>query len=121
MTILPGPGDLGDPCTDADGADVCDVCGEFGEWCSCTPPEIALEDANMVIEKLRKKAKEYKADANTFVEYIEDLLEFIDEPPDKNCSCHIRPPCSDCVEHSKLRELLSNVDVVLKAWKEEQK
>lgn len=25
--------------------------------------------------------------------------------PDKNCSCHISPPCHDCVTHSYAREL----------------
>lgn len=25
--------------------------------------------------------------------------------PDKNCSCHLAPPCNDCVTHSWAREL----------------
>lgn len=35
----------------------------------------------------------------------EMILDFVNEPPDRNCSCHISPPCIDCVENSGLREL----------------
>lgn len=28
------------------------------------------------------------------------------EPPPKNCSCHISPPCSDCVDYGSLREAI---------------
>lgn len=38
---------------------------------------------------------------------LELLLENVEEPPERNCSCHISPPCSDCVDHSGLREALN--------------
>lgn len=28
------------------------------------------------------------------------------ETPPKNCSCHISPPCSDCINHEWTREIL---------------
>lgn len=28
--------------------------------------------------------------------------------PESNCSCHIAPPCNDCVENAGLRELISD-------------
>lgn len=28
--------------------------------------------------------------------------------PETNCSCHISPPCSDCVEWAGIREILAN-------------
>lgn len=34
---------------------------------------------------------------------LEEMLEMSDTPPERNCSCHINGPCSDCVEHSALR------------------
>lgn len=37
---------------------------------------------------------------------LQALLDCVGEPPDANCSCHIAPPCSDCVEHAALREAL---------------
>lgn len=33
------------------------------------------------------------------------LLQTVDVP-EANCSCHIAPPCSDCVEHGGLREAI---------------
>jgi uncharacterized coiled-coil protein SlyX len=40
------------------------------------------------------------------VDALNELTEMVEEPPDRNCSCHISPPCSDCVEYSGLREAL---------------
>ena len=37
---------------------------------------------------------------------LTDLLDVIEEPPERNCSCHISPPCSDCVDNSGLRDAL---------------
>ena len=28
--------------------------------------------------------------------------------PDRNCSCHISPPCNDCVNHSSARAALED-------------
>ena len=28
------------------------------------------------------------------------------EPPDANCSCHLNPPCQDCIDHNYTRESL---------------
>lgn len=33
-----------------------------------------------------------------------DLADDEIDPPDTNCSCHINPPCNDCVDHSQARE-----------------
>lgn len=30
--------------------------------------------------------------------------------PDKNCSCHRSPPCSDCVNYAHIRELIADID-----------
>lgn len=46
-------------------------------------------------------------------------LEYVDEPPKRNCSCHIRPPCNDCVDHSALREFFNDTREALAAIKEE--
>jgi hypothetical protein len=37
-----------------------------------------------------------------------DLMDETDTPPDRNCSCHLSPPCADCVDWSGLRGALSN-------------
>lgn len=44
------------------------------------------------------------AAAPSLLEALELILEMTPEPPDRNCSCHISPPCNDCVENSGWRE-----------------
>jgi hypothetical protein len=44
---------------------------------------------------------------------LEDLMGATGEPPDRNCSCHISPPCHDCVEYGGWREALENANSVL--------
>lgn len=39
---------------------------------------------------------------------LELFMERVDEPPEANCSCHISPPCNDCVENWGLREAFSD-------------
>lgn len=46
---------------------------------------------------------------------IEDLMELVDEPPDKNCSCHTGvAPCSDCVDNSFTRSVFLDARETLK-------
>lgn len=35
---------------------------------------------------------------------LEMFLEVTDVPPDKHCTCHISPPCGDCVDNGYLRD-----------------
>jgi hypothetical protein len=42
----------------------------------------------------------------SLLELIEELTDYaLANVPDKNCSCHISPPCNDCVTYSHQREL----------------
>ena len=45
---------------------------------------------------------------------IEELLELIAEPPSANCSCHLSPPCGDCVEHGHARGVIENARLILR-------
>ena len=52
---------------------------------------------------------------------LSEGVEYVEEPPEKNCSCHLSPPCNDCVDHSAVREFfidarkaLAAIDEVLK-------
>lgn len=38
---------------------------------------------------------------------VELMLEMIDEPPEGQCSCHLAPPCNDCVEFAGIRKAFS--------------
>lgn len=42
--------------------------------------------------------------APELLEAIRFFMDMVGEPPESNCSCHIAPPCNDCVEHIGLRE-----------------
>jgi hypothetical protein len=44
---------------------------------------------------------------------LEDLMEATGEPPDRNCSCHISPPCPDCIDYSGWREVLEYANSAL--------
>lgn len=56
-----------------------------------------LSIAKDEISKLREQNR-------SLVAALELMLERIAEPPEANCSCHISPPCNDCVDYSGERE-----------------
>lgn len=35
--------------------------------------------------------------------------------PEPNCSCHISPPCNDCVDYGAVREVLATVNRLLES------
>jgi len=39
-------------------------------------------------------------------EALDYLFENITPPPEANCSCHMSPPCSDCVNYGAEREAI---------------
>lgn len=43
---------------------------------------------------------------------------YVEEPPEKNCTCHLAPPCNDCVEHSAVREFFIDARKALAAINE---
>lgn len=44
---------------------------------------------------------------------LEQLLDVIEYPPERNCSCHVSPPCGDCVNHGALRNAIAEAEAVL--------
>ena len=40
------------------------------------------------------------------LEALVDLRDQTETPPDGNCSCHIAPPCADCVNYSGIRHAI---------------
>lgn len=44
---------------------------------------------------------------------LEQLLEMVERPPERNCSCHISPPCGDCVDWSGLRTAIADAESAL--------
>lgn len=52
------------------------------------------------------------------LESSEALMEYVERPPDRNCSCHISPPCSDCVDNSHLRNAIEDIEDMRKWYNE---
>ena len=46
---------------------------------------------------------------------LSEGVEYVEEPPEKNCTCHLAPPCNDCVEHSAVREFFIDARKALAA------
>jgi hypothetical protein len=43
------------------------------------------------------------AAAPYLLDAVREFLDMTEEPPEPNCSCHVSPPCGDCVNHAGLR------------------
>ena len=52
--------------------------------------------------------------AEGFKELLKEVVEN-DSTPESNCSCHISPPCNDCVEHAEQRDLIARIKAALAA------
>lgn len=63
---------------------------------------------NSLVEYHRKRAR------SSLLAVVIGFLDSIDPPPDADCSCHIHPPCSDCVEYGFLREVISRAELEIK-------
>lgn len=60
------------------------------------------------------RVKELEERNKKLREALEYILEYVEPPPPKACSCHISPPCWDCVDHGGLREALELSKAALK-------
>lgn len=56
-----------------------------------------LEAANHRVAELEQ--------LNTQLRCVGDELYDLVQAPEPNCSCHLSPPCNDCVEHGGAREI----------------
>jgi len=90
---------------------------QYGDWCfyvgqadgaPYTPhySDVATLIAETVSDE-RRSIQEANARliaaAPDLLEAVQEFLEMTEEPPEPNCSCHIAPPCGDCVDHAGLR------------------
>ena len=77
--------------------------------------EVCMSDDRISKERDAIKAKLEHADARIrrLEACIEDFLE-LTEVPDANCSCHLAPPCGDCVEYGSIREVRALANALLK-------
>lgn len=69
------------------------ACAAFGAW---------LQQA----KRHEAEKAELEKQKSSLCGLMEDLLENMVQPPERNCSCHISPPCGDCVDWGGLREVI---------------
>lgn len=57
-------------------------------------------------------------DLKRAIEQLQELIQNERPIPDKCCSCHIVPPCSDCSDHGHAREVMEQASLALKQFEE---
>ena len=75
------------------------------------PFQEASDDSELLSSANRALAEQLRL-SNTFRLALQALLE-LQNVPDKNCSCHISPPCNDCVEFDALREAIEDANLAV--------
>jgi len=68
-------------------------------------PQDAL-DGGWTAAGISQYAKKLEQQRDELLAALVNLLNVSDEPPDSNCSCHISPPCNDCVDNGGMREVI---------------
>ena len=63
-------------------------------------------------------AKKPAPDVSMLVGVLEKCRELI-SPLERDCSCHISPPCADCVDYGFERELADEIDAALAAYRQQ--
>lgn len=87
---------------------------DFGQWfVDGGKPASQPQAAKPSIECTPLEAAAHKA-WGALSECVDNMY-----APDRNCSCHISPPCSDCVDHSGTREALEDAHAAIAALKKE--
>jgi hypothetical protein len=75
---------------------------------------LAHEEVLRRIDELHSECDAYMSAATAWKMYAGRLeadgddIDSLLEAPDSNCSCHISPPCSDCVDYGDIREMKAN-------------
>jgi len=64
-------------------------------------------------KKDQEEIKRLNRELEVCKEVIEDLMEYVEQPPDSNCSCHLVAPCADCTDHSGIRDILQTVNYLM--------
>lgn len=56
------------------------------------------------LRKAREQVASLEQQRYALIAGLELFMEVVETPPERSCSCHISPPCNDCVNNSGLRE-----------------
>lgn len=82
---------------------------EYEQFDELVSPEAVLE----LIERLEAAKRQW----GKLQGALDLMLERIAEPPEPDCSCHLSPPCNDCVEFGGEREAFEVAKAAMKESK----
>ena len=80
------------------------ACSQFTEVTTCQFCYVWPNDAAAELEALRTANAGLVDRVRRLEAWGDRLEELLGDPPSANCSCHISPPCNDCVEWAAIRE-----------------
>lgn len=64
-------------------------------------------------QKIEHQLQRLQLTHNNLAAAVQLLLDEVPAPPDPNCSCHLAPPCGDCVEWGGLRGAIADTRAAL--------
>ena len=92
------------------------ICGK----CGIVKSAMATKCAGCEMDRLEKELATMTADpGQALLDRLTDAIGLLqeiiatDDTPSPNCSCHICPPCQDCVEYGSRRELIARARVIV--------
>jgi predicted ABC-class ATPase len=71
------------------------------------------EIADRIVELERQNA-ELRKEKSMALGVMQELIDRI-EVPEPNCSCHLSPPCGDCVDYGGIRETVDAAETLIAA------
>lgn len=75
-------------------------------WRADRPSEWLMDEFIQQAETQAAELEAAKARNQRLTTLLQDIVD-ADETPDANCSCHISPPCGDCVTYGHMRDLMT--------------
>ena len=101
----------------APAADRCELAEAEVEKLTATLASYARDVATLERERdeARAEAERLRKYAQSLAAAVEGFIENVARPPEQNCSCHLSPPCDDCVDYASLREAFEFADAALAA------
>ena len=74
------------------------------EATGANPEESTLDEVASKLTYNDEAVSKLISQRDNLLSALELMVERIAEPPDANCSCHLSPPCNDCVDYGGERE-----------------
>lgn len=78
---------------------------------------VDMRDAKSIIDRLAARVEELQEERADMAQLLEEFIDYT-VVPDANCSCHLSPPCSDCVEYSQIRDFIEQANTAVQKAKE---